>query len=69
MMLVILMIDQLISPQNVCQGCLMADRHGKPRWQSGKLSCGQALQWSQVEDSDRPSQYECQMGFRIADID
>lgn len=76
-MLVILMNDQLISPQVVCQGCLMADQHGQPRWHSGKLLCGRVLQCSTVEGGDtcyaqvnpRHNQYECQMGFRVADID
>ncbi|NET09854.1 MAG: hypothetical protein F6K16_35170 [Symploca sp. SIO2B6] len=68
-MLVMLMNDQLISPQTVCQGCLMANQQGQPRWQRGKLLCGRTLKWMADEVGDRPTQYECQMGFRIADID
>jgi len=67
-MLVVLMNEQIISPQTVCQSCLMADTQGKPRWRRGKLLCGRALTLMADEVSDRPNQYECQMGFRIADI-
>lgn len=64
-MLVILMDNQLVSPEQVCHSCLMADQQGQPRWSSGNLRCGRALQ----KGSDRtPDQYECQMGFRIANI-
>lgn len=82
MMLVILMNDQLIQPKAVCQGCLMADQQGKPRWHRGKLLCGRALQCppekcSPEQDGNTcsapgnpyPHQYECQMGFRITHID
>ena len=44
-MLVILMDNQLLPPQAVCQGCVMADLHGRPRWDGGKLLCGRALQY------------------------
>lgn len=60
------MDDQIISPDCVCQGCLMADQSGLPRWNSGKLRCGRTLQ--KVMD-DQPEQYECQMGFRVANIE
>ncbi len=65
-MLVILMDDQIISPDGVCQGCLMADHRGLPRWSSGKLRCGRTIPKS-VEN--QPDHYECQMGFRIANIE
>jgi hypothetical protein len=65
-MLVILMDNQLLSPQQVCQTCLLADQSGRPRWQQGRLRCGYAVQ--NVTDQ-QPAQYECQMGFRIADIE
>jgi hypothetical protein len=64
-MLVILMDNHLISPGQVCQTCLMADQSGQPRWSSGRLRCGRALQ--KYNDQD-PDQFECQMGFRIANI-
>lgn len=65
-MLVMLMDNQLIAPQSVCQSCLMADQHGQPRWHHGELRCGRML--AQMEHG-RPTQYECQMGFRIANIE
>lgn len=65
-MLVILMEDQVLQPQQVCQSCLMADQRGLPRWNQGQLRCGRALQkTSEV----LPAQYECQMGFRVANIE
>jgi hypothetical protein len=65
-MLVILMEDQLLSPQQICQTCLMADQSGQPRWHQGQLRCGRALQ--KLADG-QPDQYECQMGFRVANIE
>ncbi|MGG6269613.1 hypothetical protein ACQ4M3_29595 [Leptolyngbya sp. AN03gr2] len=65
-MLVVLAGDQLLSVRQVCQGCLMADQSGQPRWRQGQLRCGQAI--SQMEEK-LPAQFECQMGFRIANIE
>ncbi|MGF1497707.1 MAG: hypothetical protein ACFB8W_12920 [Elainellaceae cyanobacterium] len=65
-MLVILMKDQLVSPQQVCQTCLMADQSGQPRWRGGTLRCGRALYKSAAS---QPEQFECQMGFRVAHIE
>lgn len=65
-MLVILTDQQVISPKQVCQGCLLANTSGLPRWQNGKLGCGNAL--SQVERT-HPAVYECKMGFRLTNID
>ncbi|MGL5083709.1 MAG: hypothetical protein ACRC8A_19680 [Microcoleaceae cyanobacterium] len=65
-MLVILMENQLIELQQVCQGCLLADQSGQPRWRGGQLSCGQLVR---RPVDNQPSQYECQMGFRIANIE
>ncbi|PZV06524.1 MAG: hypothetical protein DCF22_23690 [Leptolyngbya sp.] len=65
-MLVILMDNQLISPNQVCQSCLMADASGQPRWSSGKLRCGRALK--QINQQN-PKQFECEMGFRVANIE
>lgn len=65
-MLVILMDNQLISPQQVCQTCLLADQSGQPRWRGGRLCCGHAL--GRATDK-QPQQYECEMGFRIANIE
>ena len=65
-MLVILTEEQILSTQQVCPGCLLADRGGFPRWRQGKLGCGYYLT-KPVEN--RPALYQCQMGFRIANID
>jgi hypothetical protein len=65
-MLVILTDEQIISTQQVCSSCLLADRHGSPRWNQGKLSCGHSLGKAA---NNRPNLYECQMGFLLANID
>jgi hypothetical protein len=72
-MLVILMEDQLLSTAAVCKSCLMADRSGEPRWQGGQLKCGRRLALGQADceqgaTASIPVQYECQMGFRIAEV-
>jgi hypothetical protein len=64
-MLVILMNDQILTPEKVCQSCLLANSSGQPRWGGGKLRCGQAIHQLTEE---QPEQYECVMGFRIANI-
>ncbi len=64
-MLVILMDNQLIAPQKICETCLMADQSGQPRWHEGKLRCGRAIRRATEQ---LPDQFECQMGFRVADI-
>jgi hypothetical protein len=65
-MLVILAGDQILSPQKVCQTCLMADQSGQPRWSQGQLRCGHAIR---KLSEQQPNQYECQMGFRVANIE
>ena len=65
-MLVILMENQLIQPHKVCQTCLMADQSGQPRWQGGQLRCGHAIR---KLTEQQPDQFECAMGFRIANIE
>lgn len=65
-MLVILTEEQVLSTQQVCPGCLLADRGGLPRWRQGKLGCGHFLAKA---GENLPALYECQMGFRIANID
>jgi hypothetical protein len=58
--------NQIITPQQVCPTCLMADQSGQPRWHEGQLRCGRALD----RLSDRqPEQFECQMGFRVVHIE
>lgn len=65
-MLVILIDNQLIPPQKVCQTCLLADQSGQPRWQRGQLRCGHAVH---KLTEQLPDQYECEMGFRIANVE
>ncbi|MBD0388722.1 MAG: hypothetical protein ICV54_20010 [Nostoc sp. C3-bin3] len=65
-MLVILMDEQILAPEQVCQSCLLADRSGQPRWRAGQLRCGQAIH---KLTQQQPDQYECVMGFRIAYIE
>jgi hypothetical protein len=64
-MLVMLTDTQLILPQAVCQTCLMADQNGNPRWHGGMLSCGRQVAGL---TANQPVQFECEMGFKIADI-
>lgn len=65
-MLVVMMDNQMFSPHQICQTCLMADHNGQPRWQQGQLRCGRVLRKLAEE---LPDQFECQMGFRIAHIE
>lgn len=62
-MLVVLLDDQVIPSDSVCCGCLMANHRGQPRLRDGKLGCAQLL-----ESSATLPQYQCQMGFRLANI-
>ncbi len=62
-MLIILTDEQILSMQQVCQGCLLANQQGLPRWHQGKLSCGHSLGKA---ENNQPMLYECLMGFRIA---
>lgn len=72
-MLVIVTDTQILAPQQVCQGCLLADCHGQPRWRQGKLGCAiRACGHTPSLCTDPPeaaTYYECQMGFRLANID
>ncbi len=65
-MLVILMDNQILAPHHVCQSCLMADQTGQPRWDRGQLRCGRVLYKGA---GSQPDQFECEMGFRIANIE
>ncbi|WGV25344.1 hypothetical protein [Halotia branconii] len=65
-MLVILTDNQIFAPEQVCQSCLLADGSGQPRWRKGQLYCGQAIR---KLTEQQPAQYECMMGFRIANIE
>ncbi len=65
-MLVIVMDEQILTPQHVCQSCLLADQSGQPRWRKGQLRCGHPIGKLTAQ---QPEQYECMMGFRIANIE
>ena len=64
-MLVILVEEQILSTQQVCQGCLLATQQGLPRWQGGRLGCGRMVC---AAENNQPALYECRMGFRVAHI-
>lgn len=65
-MLVILTDGQILPTDQVCQGCLLADQTGAPRMRQGKLRCGWAIQ---NNPTNVAATYQCQMGFRLAEID
>ena len=65
-MLVILQNEQLLSTEKICPGCLLANQGGTPRWNQGKLGCGHCLGKSA---KNQATIYECQMGFRLANIE
>ncbi len=69
-MLVILMKDHLLQPSAVCQSCPMASQSGLPRWQKGRLRCGRLIEIpAETRATNRcPAQYECAMGFRVAEL-
>ena len=66
-MLVILTENQILLPQQVCQTCLLANQNGQPRWHQGQLRCARRV-ISKLSEN-QPEQYECQMGFQIANVD
>jgi hypothetical protein len=68
-MLVVIIDNQIIAPQQVCQACLLADRNGQPRWQQGKLCCARVVRNLNCCNEPQPNSYECQMGFRLVDIE
>ncbi len=65
-MLVILTENQILDPYQVCQGCLFANQSGQPRWKGSHLSCGHRVR---KPTEHQPEQYECQMGFRVANVE
>jgi hypothetical protein len=66
-MLMMVTDTQILSPQQVCGGCLLASLEGEPRWKSGKLDCGKPLQDDKDSSTDHClDRYECAMGFHLA---
>lgn len=72
-MLVILTDRQILSTKQVCDGCLMADSRGLPRWRQGKLCCGHLVETFKndagITCSERAKVYQCQMGFQVTEIE
>lgn len=66
MLVIIAESGLLLSPGQVCCGCLMADRAGQPRWRDGQLHCGQCVRGA---SDSKPACFECAMGFTLAWID
>lgn len=65
-MLAIVMENRILSPCTVCETCCLADDRGQPRWHDNKLDCGRAIP---PRVANQPQQFECVMGFRVANID
>ena len=65
-MLVILTHDNILSVNQVCSGCLLADQQGTPRWNHGELGCGHSL--GRV-NSRQAKVYQCEMGFQVTEVD
>ncbi|MBF2064213.1 MAG: hypothetical protein IGS39_07305 [Calothrix sp. C42_A2020_038] len=65
-MLAILTENQIFTPGQVCQSCMLADASGQPRWHGGQLYCGRAI--GKLTDK-QPEQYQCVMGFRVIKVE
>jgi hypothetical protein len=58
----IVLNDQVLEPEYVCQNCPLASHTGAPRWLRGRLGCGHPTQRG---DAQEPLAFECAMGFRV----
>ena len=73
-MLMVVTETQILNPQQVCCGCLLANANGEPRWKGGKLGCGHPLGHLSPygactqRGEELPEQYECEMGFRLTQV-
>lgn len=65
-MLVIVENEQILSVEKICQGCLLANQNGLPRWHEGKLECGHDIG---KLSKNQPTVYKCEMGFHLANIE
>ena len=61
-MIVMMTDNQILSPQQVCQNCLMSDQSGLPRWRNSELRCGKVLK---QQTGKQAEVYQCQMGFNV----
>jgi hypothetical protein len=68
-MLIAIVNNQIIAPEQVCQSCLLADQNGQPRWRHGKLRCGQIIHRLNYCSETQVDTYECQMGLRLMEIE
>lgn len=74
--MVVLLTEQgILSPRQVCPGCILASAQGLPRFRGGHLSCGrsgaveakaQAREEAQPEEAAMGQ--DCPMGFRVIDV-
>ncbi|MCS6783129.1 MAG: hypothetical protein RMI89_06295 [Gloeomargarita sp. SKYBB_i_bin120] len=58
----ILLSDQVLEPEVICQSCPLASQRGTPRWSGGRLGCGYPAQRGEAQE---PLAFECAMGFRV----
>ncbi len=68
-MLVVVINDRILAPQQVCQACLLADRDGQPRWRQGSPCCGRLVSTLNCCNEPQPTAYQCQMGFRLMEVE
>ena len=68
-MWVVVMDEQIISPERVCQHCLMADQSGHPRGKQGKLRCARRARLRSPNSLSPDHLVECQMGFMLTNVD
>jgi hypothetical protein len=61
-MIVMIADQQILSPQQVCQNCLLSDQSGLPRWRDSKLGCSKT---PLRQTSKQIQVYQCQMGFNV----
>jgi hypothetical protein len=69
-MIVMIVDQQILSPKQICQNCLMSDQSGLPRWHDSQLGCGKMRLHSgggasSPQTSKQAQVYECQMGFNV----
>lgn len=63
-MLIVITKNQVLTCDRVCQGCLLANQQGYPRWQGEQLGCA-----AMRLDPHQGRIYECQMGFRLVNVE
>ena len=66
-MWVVVMDEQIVSPERVCQHCLMADQSGNPRGNREKLRCARHQRRSSNPSAPTPL-VECEMGFLLTNV-